>query len=41
MAIDSYADVTCDECGQLSDEDPIDAIDNGGDWLCWDCRDED
>lgn len=41
MAIDSYADVTCDECGGLSDEDPIDAIDNGGDWLCWDCRDED
>ena len=41
MAIDSFADVTCDECGAYSDEDPIDAIENFGAWLCWDCRDED
>ena len=41
MAINQYAEVVCDECGAYDDGDPIDAIDNFGKWLCWDCRDED
>lgn len=41
MAINSYAEIICDECGAYSDEDPMDAIESFGAWLCWDCRDED
>lgn len=41
MAINQYAEVTCDSCGAYSDGDELEAIDNGGRWLCWDCAEED